>query len=48
MVAALRLLVHIDNRVIPLLEVSHGCLPAGVGVEEEWLLGLTNGGYASF
>ena len=40
MIPALRLLIHIDNRVIPLLEVGHGCLPAGVGIEERWFAGV--------
>ncbi len=48
MIAALRFLIDIDDRLIPLLEIGHGCWPANVGVGEMWSLGLTDWGYASF
>ena len=44
MVAALCFLVQINDRIIPLLEVGHGCLPAVVGSKESWLLGMTTTG----
>ena len=52
MVAALCLLVQINDRIIPLLEVGHACLPAVMDSKDSRLPGMTNGGdeweYASF
>ena len=48
MIAALRFLVQIDNGFVPLLEIGHGCLPVGVGVEGRVVVGVDDREYASF
>ena len=44
MVAALCLLVQINDRIIPLLEVGHSSLPAIMGSRENWVPGMMDGG----
>ena len=50
MITALRFLVHIDNGFVSLLEIGHGCLPAGVGGEGrgEVVVGLRIKGTQAF
>ena len=52
MVATPCLLVQINDRIVPLLEVGHGSLPTVMGSREDRLPGRTDGGdewgYASF
>ena len=52
MVTALCFLVQINDRIVPLLKVGHGYLPAVMGSKEDRLPGRMKGGdewrYASF